>query len=76
MLTRALLVLMLLGGSLVTASAEEPKLLALGLADHEVTEAELAEGKALPTPKFNTPGIAYALAVSYTHLTLPTTPYV
>jgi len=67
MLTRALLVLMLLGGSLalpVTSSAEEPKLLALGLADHEVTEAELAEGKTLPTPKFNTPGIAYALVAN------------
>ncbi len=48
MLTRALLVLMLMGGSLalpVTASAEEPKVLALGLADHEVTEAELAKGE-------------------------------
>ncbi len=67
MLTRALLVLMLLGGSIalpVTASAEEPKLLALGLADHEVTETELAEGKALPMPKFNTPGIAYALVAN------------
>jgi hypothetical protein len=63
MLTRALLVLVLLGGSLLLslAARAETKLLALGLADHAVTEAELADGKAPPVPRFNTPGVAYVL---------------
>ncbi len=38
-----------------------PKILALGLSDHAVTEAELADGKSLSVPRFNTPGVAYAL---------------
>jgi hypothetical protein len=42
-------------------SAEDTKVVALGLTDHVVTEAELAEGAALAPPRFNSPGVAYAL---------------
>ena len=35
----------------------------MGLADHEVTEEELAKG-APPVPRFNTPAIAYVLAAN------------
>ena len=59
MLTRVLFVLVLLGAS-APASAEEAKVLALGLTDHEVTQEELDKGAALPAPHFNTPAIAYA----------------
>jgi hypothetical protein len=61
MLTRVLLALALICGAAVAAQAQETKLLALGLADHEVTEQELGNG-APAAPKFNTPAIAYALA--------------
>lgn len=63
MLTRVLLVLMLLGGSLglPEGARAETKVLALGLTDHLAAEGDLAAGKTLPTPKFNTPGIAYVL---------------
>ena len=63
MLTRALLILVLIGGSLALSDGAraETKILALGLSDHPVTEAELADGKAPPVPKFNTPGVAYVL---------------
>jgi len=61
MLTRALLALALISVA-APALAEEAKVLALGLADHEVTEPELATGAAPPVPKFNTPAIAYVLA--------------
>jgi hypothetical protein len=59
MLTRVLFALVLLGTS-APASAEEAKVLALGLTDHEVTQEELDKGAALPAPHFNTPAIAYA----------------
>ena len=59
MLTRVLFALVLLGAS-APASAEEAKVLALGLTDHEVTQEELDKGAALPAPHFNTPAIAYA----------------
>jgi hypothetical protein len=59
MLTRVLFALVLLGAS-APASAEEAKVLALGLTDHEVTQEELDQGAALPAPHFNTPAIAYA----------------
>jgi hypothetical protein len=59
MLTRVLFALVLLGAS-APASAEEAKVLALGLTDHEVTQAELDKGAALPPPHFNTPAVAYA----------------
>ena len=61
MLTRALFALALICGTVFAASAEETKVLALGLADHAVTEEELAKGDALPVPRFNSPGVAYAL---------------
>ena len=46
------------------ASAEDTKVLALGLTDHEVTAGELETGAALPAPRFNTPAIAYVLAAN------------
>ena len=59
MLTRVLFALVLLG-ALAPTSAEEAKVLALGITDHQVTQEELAKGAALPPPQFNTPAIAYA----------------
>ena len=59
MLTRVLFVLVLLGAS-APASAEEAKVLALGITDHQVVQEELDKGVALPPPHFNTPAIAYA----------------
>jgi hypothetical protein len=47
----------------VASSAEETKVLALGLADHEVTQDELEKG-APPVPRFNTPAIAYVFAAN------------
>jgi hypothetical protein len=64
MLTRALFALVLILGTVaaIALSAGESKVLALGLADHEVTQEELEKGEALPSPRFNTGGIAYGLA--------------
>lgn len=59
MLTRALFALALMCVGL-PAAGEEAKVLALGLADHAVTEEELATGEALAPPRFNTGGVAYA----------------
>jgi hypothetical protein len=59
MMTRVLFVLVLLGAS-APASAEEAKVLALGITDHQVAQEELDKGVALPPPHFNTPAIAYA----------------
>lgn len=64
MLTRVLFALALICGTAAAASAEETKVLALGLADHEVTQAELEKGEPLPVPYFNTPAIAYVLAAN------------
>ena len=64
MLTRALFALALICGTAAASSAEEIKVLALGLTDHEVTQAELEKGAALPVPHFNTPAIAYVLAAN------------
>jgi hypothetical protein len=64
MLTRALFALALICGAAPAALAEETKLLALGLADHAVTEQELAKGEAPPVPRFNSPGVAYALVAN------------
>jgi hypothetical protein len=61
MLTRVLLAVVLLLGLASAAVAEDAEVTALGLADHVVTEDELAKGEALSAPKFNTPGVAYAL---------------
>ena len=62
MLTRVLFALALMCGAAGAAQAAESEVLALGLADHEVTEAELAKGETPPTPHFNTPAVAYVLA--------------
>jgi hypothetical protein len=64
MLTRVLFALALICGSATAALAEETKVLALGLADHAVTEQELAKGEAPPVPRFNSPGVAYALVAN------------
>jgi len=58
MMTRVLFVLVLLASA--PASAEEAKVLALGITDHQVAQEELDKGVALPPPHFNTPAIAYA----------------
>jgi hypothetical protein len=62
MLTRALFALALICGMSPAAFAEDAKVLALGLADHAVTQEELEKGEAQSTPKFKTPAVAYALA--------------
>jgi hypothetical protein len=64
MLTRALFALALICGTATAAPAEETKVLALGLADHAVTEEELAKGEAPAVPRFNSPGVAYALVAN------------
>jgi hypothetical protein len=61
MLTRALFALALICGMAATAAAEDAKVIALGITDHEATKAELEAGTALPAPKFNTPAVAYVL---------------
>jgi hypothetical protein len=60
MLTRVLFALALLCGTAGAAMAQEPKVLALGLADQAVTEDELAKGETLAPPRFNSGGVAYA----------------
>jgi hypothetical protein len=62
MLTRALFVFAVICGPISPASAEETKVLALGLGDRAVTEEELAKGETPPVPRFNSPGVAYVLA--------------
>jgi hypothetical protein len=62
MLTRALFALALICGMAATAWAEETKVLALGITDHEATQEEIERGEALKAPKFNTPAVAYVLA--------------
>jgi hypothetical protein len=62
MLTRVLFALVLMSGLTIAASAEDARVLALGLADHSVSEEELEKGEALKTPKFNTAAVAYVLA--------------
>jgi hypothetical protein len=61
MLTRALFALALICGIAGTAAAQDAKVLALGITDHEATKSELEAGTALPAPKFNTPAVAYVL---------------
>jgi hypothetical protein len=63
MLTRVLLIGLLLCGVTAPAFGDDAKLVALGLADHEVSLEELAKG-APPVPKFNTPAIAYVSAAN------------
>jgi hypothetical protein len=62
MLTRVLFALALICGATGLAQAQETEVLALGLADHEVSEQELATGETPPAPHFNTPAVAYVLA--------------
>lgn len=64
MLTRALFALALICGTGSAVWAEETKVVALGLADHAVTEEELGKGEAPPAPRFNSPGVAYALVAN------------
>ena len=62
MLTRVLFALIVTVGFTIAASAQEAKVLALGVTDHEVTQEEVEKGAALPVPRFNSPAIAYVLA--------------
>jgi hypothetical protein len=64
MLTRALFGLSLICGMAGAAAAEPVKVLALGLADHSVTQEELEKGAPPPVPRFNTPAIAYVWAAN------------
>lgn len=61
MLTRVLFAIAVLIGSVGLVSAQETKVVALGLADRPITKDELTSGAELNTPKFNSPGIAYVL---------------
>ena len=61
MLTRVLFAGVVICWLAGPVSAEEAKVVALGLADREVTVDDLAKGQP-PVPKFNTPAIAYVLA--------------
>ena len=61
MLTRVLFLLVLICGTAGQAFTGESKVLALGLANREVTVDDLAKGTP-PVPRFNTPAIAYVLA--------------
>ena len=63
MLTRVLFALALICGPPAAASAEETKVLALGLADHEVTQQELETGQRRRLRPISTPrAVAYVLA--------------
>ena len=62
MLTRALFALALICAMAATVAAEDAKVLALGITDHEATQEEIEKGEALKAPHFNTPAIAYVLA--------------
>ena len=64
MLTRALFALALICGMAATVAAEDAKVLALGITDHEATQEEIEKGEALKAPHFNTPAIAYVLAAN------------
>ena len=62
MLTRALFALALICGMSPAAFAEDAKVLALGLADHAVTQEELEKGEAQSTPSDEAMGRAMMLA--------------
>ena len=62
MLTRVVFALIVTVGFAAAASAQDAKVLALGVTDHVVTEEEAEKGATLPVPRFNTPAIAYVLA--------------
>jgi hypothetical protein len=60
MLTRVLFASVLICVTASTVLAEDTKVLALGIADHELTQEELDKGGTLAAPRFNTPALAYA----------------
>jgi hypothetical protein len=62
MLTRVLFALIAVCAMTSAAWSEDTKIVALGIADHAVTQDELAKGDAPPAPHYNTAGVAYALA--------------
>jgi hypothetical protein len=65
MLTRVLFAFGLMSGIAAPAAwAQETKLVALGIIDHEATQEELDKGAELPSPHFNTGGIAYVLVAN------------
>ena len=64
MLTRVLFALVLICGVAAAASAEDAKVVALGITAHEVSQAEIEKGDLLQAPHFNTPAIAYVLAAN------------
>jgi hypothetical protein len=64
MLTRVLMALALICGLSGAALGQEIKVVALGLADHAVTEEELGKGEAPKVPRFNSPGVAYVLVAN------------
>ena len=64
MLTRVLFALILICGVAAVASAEDAKVIALGITTHEVSQAEIEKGDPLLAPHFNTPAIAYVLAAN------------
>jgi hypothetical protein len=65
MLTRVLFAFVLMSGMAAPAAwAQETKLVALGLTDHEATQEELGKDAELPVPHFNTGGIAYVLVAN------------
>ncbi len=64
MLTRVLFAFVVLCGMAAPVSAEDAKIVALGLTDHEATQAELDRGAQLTVPHFNTGALAYALVTN------------
>jgi hypothetical protein len=64
MLTRALFALVLVCGMAAGAAADETKVLALGLTDHVPAQDELEGGADLAGPRFDSPGVAYALVAN------------
>lgn len=61
MLTRVLFAILMLVGIAGHASAQETKVVALGLSDRPVTQDDLTSGAEFAAPKFNTAGVAYVL---------------
>lgn len=64
MLTRVLFAFVVVCGLASKASAEDAKVVALGLADHEVTQEEIDKGAKFAAPRFNTPALAHALVAN------------
>lgn len=64
MLTRVLFVFVVLCGMAGAAGAEDAKIVAFGIADHEVTQDELDKGAKFAAPHFNTPAVAYVLVAN------------